>query len=83
MAGLAISEQWDDDVLDEMVHNTTQENSLSDLNSLEEDSDQEGHISDRESDASIINNGGIDDQVDFLLKSGHTLDAIIAIGRGK
>ena len=42
-------------------------------NSLKDFDDQEDHISDVESNASDINNGGYEDQIDYLLAQGATL----------
>lgn len=53
--------------LDGLVHDLAQEVGLSTLNSLEEEDEREEWISSREECASSINNGGLEDQIEFLL----------------
>lgn len=54
--------------LDELVHDLAQELGLDRLNALEDPADQDGHISEQESTASAINNGGLDSQIEFLME---------------
>lgn len=54
--------------LDEIVHDFAQEGDLEDLNNLESEDDQENHITQVESDASEINNKGLEGQLKFLLE---------------
>jgi hypothetical protein len=57
-------------VLDELVHQTAQSLGLDKLNCLENDSEQEDHISGIEVAASLVNNAGYEAQLEFLLDSG-------------
>jgi hypothetical protein len=59
-----------EDALDDLVHDTAQECGLGDLNELEDPDDQEAHIGSVEESASRINNGGLEDQLRFLLERG-------------
>jgi hypothetical protein len=47
-----------------------QECGLGDLNELEDPDEQEAHIGSVEESASEINNGGLEEQIRFLLKQG-------------
>ena len=68
----------DDSLLDDMVHDTAQSGGLDELNTLDSDDDQEDHISGIESGASEVNNGGYEDQIDYLLAQGVTIGEIRA-----
>ena len=57
-----------EDALDDLVHDTAQESKLSDLNALADPADQEQHIRDTEAMASRVNNGGLEEQLRFLLE---------------
>lgn len=58
--------------LGDAVHDLAQEVGLAELNSLEEDVDQDEHITTQEVRASDINNSGLESQVAFLLEhNGH------------
>jgi hypothetical protein len=68
---LRLAEQrGDDTILDELVHDTAQEAGLIDLNALPAPAEQEQHISAIESQASEINNGGFERQIEYLLQEG-------------
>jgi hypothetical protein len=56
-----------EDDLDELVYETVQQRGLPELNTLDSEEDQESHIEDRESQASRINNEGIEAQLRYLL----------------
>ena len=60
----------DDAILDELVHEAAQEVGLVDLNELTAADQQDRHISAIEAQASAINNGGFERQIEFLLQSG-------------
>ena len=51
-------------------HDVAQECGLGDLNELEDPDEQDAHIGSVEESASGINNGGIEEQIRFLLKQG-------------
>ncbi len=53
--------------LDDAIHDLAQEIGLDDLNSLEDGDDQEAHIAAVERAASNINNGDIENQIEYLL----------------
>jgi hypothetical protein len=65
---VAIELGLDAEDLDEVVHDLAQEVALDELNTLEKQDDQEEHVSEREAFASDINNGGLADQIEFLLQ---------------
>jgi hypothetical protein len=62
--------------LDEPVHDLVQELGLGELNSIEDEDEQEGHISAGERFASRINNGGLERQVAFLLQHNGGLEGV-------
>ena len=66
----------DDSALDELVHETVQEVGLPALNELPDLAEQESHISDKERQASQINNGGFERQIEYLLSAGVDAQAI-------
>jgi hypothetical protein len=66
----------DSSLLDEMVHDIAQEEGLGTLNNIEDEDDQESHISCVEEYASTINNGGYETQIDYLLDQGVTIEEI-------
>ena len=68
LAGLAEELDLPEDALDDAVHDLAQEVELDTLNTLEDEDDQEGHISERERVASAINDGGFESQIAFLLE---------------
>jgi hypothetical protein len=68
----------DDSLLDDMVHDAAQSEHAGDLQILKDFDDQEDHISDAERYASDVNNGGYEDQIDYLLAQGATLGEIRA-----
>ena len=51
-------------------HDTAQEVGLGDLNELDDPDEQESHIGSVEKSASGINNGGLEEQLRFLLERG-------------
>lgn len=53
--------------LDELVHESAQDFSLSELNSISDSDLQESHIHSREKMASVVNNSGMLAQVNFLI----------------
>ena len=65
-----------EDALDELVHDTAQDCDLGDLNELDDPDDQVSHIGSVEESASSINNGGLEEQIRFLLKQGVSPDRI-------
>lgn len=77
---LRLAEQSGDDaILDELVHDTAQETGLNSLNELPDPADQEDHISAIEGQASDINNGGFERQIEYLLQAGIAREAIEAV----
>jgi hypothetical protein len=67
---LRLAEQTGDDaILDELVHETAQELGLSDLNEIGGLSKQEEHLAAVEAQASEINNGGFERQIEYLLQA--------------
>jgi hypothetical protein len=54
--------------LDDLVHDTAQDVGLGDLNELDDPDEQESHIGSVEESTSEINNGGLEEQLRFLLK---------------
>ena len=80
---LRLAEQSGDDaVLDELVHETAQELSISALNELAGPAQQEEHISTIETLASDINNGGFERQIEYLLRVGVSRQTIEVALRG-
>jgi hypothetical protein len=65
--------------LDMAVHDLAQEVGLAELNAIEDEQDQEDHIGGQEEMASAINNGGLGEQLEFLLEhnSYHELEALL------
>ena len=59
-----------EDAMDDLVHDVAQESKLSELNALAEPDDQERHIEATEAMASEVNNGGLAEQLRFLLEEG-------------
>jgi hypothetical protein len=57
-----------EDVLDDLAHDVAHETRLSILNALADPDAQERHIEDTEAMASEVNNGGLEDQLRFLLE---------------
>jgi hypothetical protein len=72
----------DDAILDELVHETAQEMSLGQLNELADPAEQEEHIAAIESQASDINNGGFERQIEYLLRAGVSAETIEAVLQG-
>ena len=72
LMALAESEQWSDSCLDDLVHDLAQEGGTDKLNTIEDEAGQEQHIGEVEQDASTVNNGGIEEQIRFLLTNGVT-----------
>ena len=66
----------DDSTFDELVYEIVQEVGLGALNELSDPADQESHIADRELQASQINNGGYERQIEYLLQAGVDAQAI-------
>ena len=58
----------EEDALDDAVHECAQAGSLDELNSTDDDAEQEDIISSSEIDASEINNGGVESQIEYLLR---------------
>jgi hypothetical protein len=56
-----------EDVLDNLVHDAAQESRLLVLNTLADPDEQERHIEATEAMASEVNNGGVEEQLRFLL----------------
>jgi hypothetical protein len=57
-----------EDALDDLVHDAAQESRLPELNALADPGDQERHIEAAEVMASEVNNGGLEEQLRFLLE---------------
>ena len=57
-----------EDAMDDLVHDAAQESRLSDLNALADPNEQERHIEATEAMASEVNNGGLAEQLRFLLE---------------
>ena len=53
--------------LDLLVHDVAQEAGLGELNGLEGDDAQQGHVAAVEADAAAVNNGGLAAQIECLL----------------
>jgi hypothetical protein len=84
LAELAILLDCADDLFDDAVHDMAQEAALGELNSLEDEDAQDEHITETERRASSINNGGFEEQIEFLLESGYSakeLEQMIRAGR--
>ena len=80
---LLLAEQTGDDaILDELVHETAQEVGLVDLNELAGAEQQDRHISAIEAQASAINNGGFERQIEFLLQAGVPWEEIEKVLQG-
>jgi hypothetical protein len=60
----------EDSILDELLHETAQEVGLGDLNELAAADAQDEHITAIEAQASAINNGGFERQIEYLLQAG-------------
>jgi hypothetical protein len=59
-----------EDILDMMVYDNAQEDTLGDLNETDDEDKQEEIISGSEARASDINNGGFEEQILYLLGVG-------------
>lgn len=66
----------DETALDDLVHETTQAESLDELNSTDDPARQEAIIASSEGYGSEINNGGFEDQIAYLLSQGVTEETI-------
>ena len=73
----------DDTVLDELVHDTMQSASLSQLNELDDVKEQDAHMSTVEARASTINYDGFARQIEYLLAAGIEPQQIISALDGR
>lgn len=58
----------EEDALDDLVYDSAQEKTLSQLNATDDENEQDRIIKEAERWASTINNGGFESQVEFLLR---------------
>lgn len=67
------------DDLDDLVYDAVANDALPDINAESNDDGQEGLICDAEANASDINNGGLEEQLSFLLHGSNVNEVIQAL----